>query len=194
MKKIVALLPILAIIVACESKSNNQVTMNEDGEVTISQQSLDVITDIQKEYKSCREQAESKSDCKNFTTESIAKFYQLNDEELMKDGVYINYDKLPELVENSENWTKLGNAEDQYTLNKAQTEANKGKAVIAFVEDKKGGHIAIILPGEMRMSNKWQLKCPNSAGFFRHKIESYINKQLSYSFRSPEDLVVYVHE
>ena len=193
MKKLITLSFLGLLLVACEEKSTNQVTMNDDGEITISKKSLEIIHQIEKDYKACRDAAESRSDCKNFTTESLAKFYQITDEELMKDGEYINYDKLPELVENSENWSLIGDAEDQSTLNKAQTASNTGHAVIAFIEDKKGGHVAMIIPGEMRMSNKWKLKCPNSAGFFRHKTESYTNKQLSYSFRSPEDLVVYKH-
>ena len=194
MKKIFYGIAAIAFLVSCDSKSTNQVTMNEDGDIVISEQSYKALREIQEEYKTCRENEESKSDCKNFTTKAVATFYELKDEELMKDGEYINYTALPELVASSDNWELIGNAEDQSTLNKAQTAADKGTAVIAFVEGKKGGHVSMIIPGEMRKSGKWDLLCPNSTGFFRHKVESYIDKQLSYSFRSPDDVVVYKHK
>lgn len=194
MKKIFWTASALLFLISCDSKSTNQVTMNEDGDIVISEQSYQALKEIQEEYKTCRENEESKSDCKNFTTKAIATFYQLNDEELKKDGEFINYTNLPELVEESENWELIGSAEDQGTLNKAQTAADKGIAVIAFEEGKKGGHVSMIIPGKMRKSGKWDLLCPNSTGFFRHKVESYIDKQLSYSFRSPDDVVVYKHK
>jgi len=87
-------------------------------------------------------------------------------------------------------WEPIGIATNQDDLDKAQKNANDTKATIAF-DPNKTNHVAIILPGKTSKSGAWGMDVPNSASFFIHKPESYINKGLSYSFSSPEGIILY---
>ncbi len=73
-------------------------------------------------------------------------------------------------------------------MQKAQTNANSGKAVIAlYLDEDELGHMSLILPGEMHTSATWSLKVPNSSSFFVVKPEdAYVGKGLSYAFNKSQ--------
>ncbi len=82
----------------------------------------------------------------------------------------------------------MGHGYDQKVLLQAQKHANAGKATIAIYINEAGiGHIAMILPGEMKPSGTWGFQVPNSASFFATTPEkSYIEKGSSYAYERPQ--------
>jgi hypothetical protein len=89
-------------------------------------------------------------------------------------------------------WEHLGAASDQEALKKAQAAANCGRATIAVMSSETGGHVAIILPGQLTTSSGWKLQVPNSASFFTHNpSKSFAGKPLSYSFPKADGVELY---
>jgi hypothetical protein len=164
-------------------------TVDDDGNIILSPQSIEMLDKLSDDYYSCRKSATKKSDCRSFTSEAICRFYNIEDFKV--DGDYIDYIKIKDKIGGFIGWELLGPAENQDVLDKAQKNANNHIATVAWDSSKDYGHIAIILPGQQKKSGKWGLECPNSASFFRHKQECYYDKPLSYSFTGPKNILIY---
>ena len=171
-----------------DEKRKNFTTLDEDGNITLSDESLNILDEIIESYYDCKENETEDRECNRFTSEAICRFYEIDD--FMKDGEYISYRDIRDVVTLRGNWEPIGLADSQENLDKAQNNANNAKATIAF-DPNKSNHVAIIIPGQQLKSNSWGLEVPNSASFFVHKPEAYVNKVLSYSFRSPEGIILY---
>ena len=179
----------LLFLVGCgDQKRENFTTLDDDGNIVISDQSLDILEEIEEDYYDCKSSETEERECNHFTAEAICRFYEIDDFE--KDGEYVSYRDIRDIVTLQGNWEPIGSATSQSDLDAAQQHANDGRATIAF-DPNKSNHVAIILPGQTAKSNSWGLEAPNSASFFVHKVDCYVNKALSYSFSSPEGIILY---
>lgn len=190
MKKTLLALIAASFMMSCgDQKRENYTTVDDDGNIVISEESTQILEEIQGDYDACKKNESEERECNRFTAEALCRFYQIDD--FKKDDQYVTYREIKDVVTlNGGSWEAIGVATNQADLDKAQENANNAKATIAF-DPTKTNHVAIILPGEMASSGSWGLKVPNSASFFIHKSESYINKGLSYSFSSPEGIILY---
>jgi hypothetical protein len=190
MKKNTLLSLITLFLIGCGSdKRENFTTLNEDGDIVISEESTAILEAIQADYDACKSNESEERECNRFTAEALCRFYQIDD--FKKNDEYVTYREVKNVVTlNGGLWEPIGLATEQSNLDLAQTNANNAEATIAF-DPTKSNHVAIILPGKQTKSNAWGAEVPNSASFFIHKHDSYINKGLSYSFSSPEGIFLY---
>jgi len=141
------------------------------------------------EFKSCNNTPiNGINPCNKFLGESLKKVYNINDFYNSEVGRYMLVGEMADYLANNSQWTEIGGIFDQEVLNKAQANANAGKAVVALFLDTDGlGHMSLILPGQMHTSATWSLKVPNSSSFFTVKPEdAYVNKGLSYAFNKSQ--------
>ena len=96
----------------------------------------------------------------------------------------MHVDEIYDYLQHNQRWTLLGKGYEPKALAKAQSLANQKKAVVAVYLNKESlGHLAYILPGELRPSGTWRVPVPNSAAYFTAEPQkSYVNESLSYSF------------
>ncbi|MBL4703412.1 MAG: hypothetical protein JKY54_02765 [Flavobacteriales bacterium] len=179
MKRILFLVAVVAIFTQCdgiEEQTKNKVAIEQ------------LLTD----FEACKEASTERKACKHFTAEAICKYNGIDDFE-NDEGGYLDYDDLFVAIVDSPYWEFLGDANDQKTLDDAQSLADRGFPVVC-VDAKGDNHfIVLIITGEMTKSGKWGLNCPNSAAFFpKKRPESYINKTLNYSWKKPKGLEIYV--
>ncbi|MCH2235370.1 MAG: hypothetical protein MK078_14050 [Crocinitomicaceae bacterium] len=174
---------------SCSDRRTNFTTLNEDGDIVVSDASLAILEGLMEDYIECKENETEERECNHFTAEAICRFYEVDDFE--QDGEYVSYREIKDIVTlNGGTWEPIGLADSQENLDAAQNTANNGTATIAF-DPTKTNHVAIILPGSTQKSSSWDLDVPNSASFFVHKADGYVNKALSYSFRSSEGIILY---
>ncbi|MCB0479167.1 MAG: hypothetical protein KDC84_13445 [Crocinitomicaceae bacterium] len=192
MKNLLLALTISTLFFACSDDKANMTTVDENGNIVLSPQSIEILKKLSDDYYSCRETEVKKSDCRAFTSEAICRFYHIED--FNKSGEYIDYREIKNIITGFIDWELLGPATDQSVLDQAQKNANNHIATVAWDSSKDYGHIAIILPGQQKKSGKWGLMCPNSASFFRHKKECYYDKPLSYSFTNPKNIMLYARK
>lgn len=189
MKQFLIAFLIFPVLFSCSDEKSNMTTVDDDGNIILSPQSIEMLDKLSDDYYSCRKNSTKKSDCRSFTSEAICRFYFIED---FKEGdSYIDYIKIKDKIGGFIGWELLGSAENQDVLDKAQKNANNHVATVAWDSSKDYGHIAIVLPGQQSKSNAWKLMCPNSASFFRHKEECYFDKPLSYSFSKPKNILIY---
>ncbi|MGO7394588.1 hypothetical protein ACCS62_28510 [Rhizobium ruizarguesonis] len=90
-----------------------------------------------------------------------------------------------------EMWIKLGNADSQAVLMEASQGAANDQPVVALMQGDPG-HVAIILPGELKQSNSWKLRAPNSAAFSLGHVErAYVFCRLSFAFGDPSKVEIF---
>ncbi|MFT5823512.1 MAG: ribulose 1,5-bisphosphate synthetase/thiazole synthase [Crocinitomix sp.] len=190
MKSLVAIISVSLILFSCGSEHReNYTSLDEDGKIVISEESTKILEEIQASYDACKADESEARECNRFTSEALCRFYQIED--FKKGEEYVTYREIKDVVtKNGGTWELIGVATNQEDLDKAQKNANDTKATIAF-DPTKTNHVAIILPGSTTKSNQWGMNVPNSASFFVHKADSYINKGLSYSFTGPEGIILY---
>lgn len=149
------------------------------------------IEELFDDFMYCRENAENEFSCKHYIAKAICEYYGINDFKL-KDGNYMDYENIAPFVMQSQNWFKLGNADDQDVLNRAHQQVENGFATIAFSPEKYG-HVVLILPGKLKTAPSWNnLNCPDVASFFMTKnLEPFVNKSIAYAWAHPEGIVIY---
>lgn len=138
---------------------------------------------------------EPKSDaaCRGFLAQAVEQVYGVKD--FGSNSQYMAAREVADKVGNDASWEHLGNAADQNTLKNAQSGANCGRAVLAVLKSDTGGHVALVLPGQLVRSGMWNLDVPKSASFFMHNPQkSYAGKALSYAFPSPKDIEIYARK
>lgn len=124
------------------------------------------------------------SPCNKFMGAALKTLYNVDDFYSKTSERYMLTAEIASFLESSGKWTLIGKGYEQEALSKAQDLANSKKAVVAIYLNEEGlGHVAIIAPGELRLSGTWGFKVPNSVSFFPNdKSKSYVDKSLSYSF------------
>jgi hypothetical protein len=194
MQRIFTLVFAVLLIVSCksETKSEKQSTATtkvEDVKLSTDQEQLLATTIAY--FKQCKAESTNRNDCRNSITEMISDFYKIDDFKNAS-GVYEIYDSIQPIVKRSNAWTKLGNASDQEVLNKAQQAANAGNATIAIDVSQTYGQVAMIIPGKLTKSGSWKLQVPNTAALVNYSADkSFMNKSLSYAFKSTENIILY---
>jgi hypothetical protein len=190
MKSLVVIAILGLVLISCGAdRRENYTSLDEDGNIVISEESTIILEEIQADYDACKADESDERECNRFTAEALCRFYQIED--FKKGEEYVTYREIKDVVtKNGGTWEPIGIATNQEDLDKAQENANNTKATIAF-DPTKTNHVAIILPGSSSKSNQWGMDVPNSASFFVHKADSYINKGLSYSFTGPKGIILY---
>ncbi len=190
MKKYALIMLVITLLMSCgEAKRQNYTTFNDDGEIIMSNESIAILEEIEADYNACKINESEDRECNHFTAEAICRFYEIDD--FKTEGGYVSYRDIKDLVTlNGGAWKPIGVATNQEDLDLAQENANNAKATIAF-DPTKSNHVSIILPGNKQKSGSWGLEAPNSASYFVHKQECYFNKGLSYSYSSPEGIILY---
>ncbi len=124
------------------------------------------------------------SPCNKFMGSALNTLYKVDDFYSKSSERYMLTAEIAAFLKNSDKWTLLGRGYEQKALHEAQNYANAKKAAIAIYVNEEGlGHVAIIAPGDLRLSGTWGFQVPNSVSFFpAEKSKSYVDKSLSYAF------------
>lgn len=128
------------------------------------------------------------SSCNHYMGNALKQIYKIDDFYSARDERNMLAHEIAEFLKNSEKWTLLGYGFEQKALIEAQRLANDNKAVVAVYINEQGlGHVAYIVPGEMRLSGIWGIQVPNSASLLpSNPAKSYVSKSLSYSFEGTQ--------
>jgi hypothetical protein len=105
----------------------------------------------------------------------------------------VDYENIKNLIENNPEWEKIGEANDQNVLEKAQVNANKGIPTIAINTNDLYGHVVIITKGNLTKAHNWNgLMAPDCASFFMvKKVKPFVNKSMGYAYSTPESVYLY---
>jgi hypothetical protein len=141
--------------------------------------------------RSCTRAVDDYSACNAFVSEALSSVYGIDDFKKDKASRYfpdhIANDIANYIQAHPQQWRPVGSAGNQQALHEAQRLANEGYAVIAVRAQVGQGHVALIIPGEVRLSAAWRMKVPNSASMFLGKADqTYIGGLLSKAWR-PQD-------
>ena len=80
MKKNTLLSLITVFLIGCGSdKRENFTTLNEDGDIVISEESTAILEAIQADYDACKSNESEERECNRFTAEALCRFYQIDD-------------------------------------------------------------------------------------------------------------------
>lgn len=142
-------------------------------------------------FNYCQEHAETELTCKFYIAKAISEYYGIDD---FKDGDnFVDYENIKNLVENNPEWEKIGEANDQNVLEKAQVNANKGIPTIAINTNDLYGHVVIITKGNLTKAHNWNgLMAPDCASFFMvKKVKPFVNKSMGYAYSTPESVYLY---
>ena len=128
--------------------------------------------------------------CNYFAGKVIADLYGFDDFALPSGG-WMTANAIASEAASNPAWLRIGNASDQAALSAAARAATAGRAVIA-VKSGSPGHVALLLPGEVRRSETWDRDVPNSASFSLDNVDkAYAFCRLSYAFSSPNGVTLY---
>ncbi|MFN3918558.1 MAG: hypothetical protein ACK4K0_12580 [Flavobacteriales bacterium] len=156
----------------------------------IQRQTLETIL---AEYEECKLNSQSVGACKNFVSRAICEYNGITD--FIKDGEYVDYHEVFEIVVDKWKWKTLGYATNQEVLIEAQELANKGIAVVAINTNDKHKLPVLITTGELIKSTKWKLDVPNCAAFFPFNgPPSFISKSLNYAWSKPDGVKIYARK
>ncbi len=206
MYRIIMLLVVFVFVVSCKEETKSSpttktistekttdkkwsVTAVKKAEMTSDKEQL--LSTTIAYFKNCKQNSTNRNDCRNNSTKMIAEFYNITDFKNAS-GEYVVYDSIQSIIKKSDNWTKLGKASNQEVLVKAQAAANNGNATIAIDMSEKYGQVAMIIPGNLTNSLAWKLQVPNTAALVNYDAsKSFMNKPLSYAFKSTENIVLF---
>jgi hypothetical protein len=153
-----------------------------------------VLERLMNTFVECGKASSGAQECDRFIAEALRVSYCVEDfSSAVKGGGTPRANEVAAWIETSDAWELLGEAADPVALRRAQAAANSRLATVAVRTDDPDGHIALILPGEPAASHAWGRLVPNSASYFSHDPErSYVGKPLSYAFRTPTGVRLYV--
>tara|TARA_B100000795_G_scaffold107866_1_gene79647 strand:+ start:66 stop:728 length:663 start_codon:yes stop_codon:yes gene_type:complete len=185
-----------------ESISNLKEQVRSDNSLEtqdlLRENSVLLIEEVIEEFKTCKAATKTKHSCKDFVAKAICKYYNIDD--FKNQGNYdsldlnefIDYDDIFDRIDSNKYWSKLGMANNQDVLDKAQENANKGIATLAIDVAKNNKTVVLIVKGKQIKSGKWGVSCPASAALNASKpTKSFVGKTLNYSFSSPENITLY---
>lgn len=143
---------------------------------------------------SCEKAIDDRSPCNYFVGRALDSIYDIKDFKTGEDK-WFSANQIESFVkQHTEKWKLIGNGNDQNALAQAQADANSGAALIAVSEGSSHGHVALILGGTLKKSDKLNLYMPNSASMFLDKPSaSYIGKHLGFAFSDPSKVKIYVN-
>ena len=89
------------------------------------------IEELMVSYENCKENANSRNECKHFIAQSICEYNGISDF-INESGNYVDYHSIYDLILEDDKWKNMGSASEQNVLTDAQTLANEGLPVIAI--------------------------------------------------------------
>ena len=132
--------------------------------------------------------------CNRFTSEALQRLYQLTDVYESERSFLDTTELATKITAPKSGWVLLGKADNPRALHEAKKQVEAGHPTVAVVLNASGeGHVAIVLPGELQRSPKWNdVLTPNSASFpHTTPTQSFIGCKLSYAFPSPRGVSLY---
>lgn len=123
------------------------------------------------------------SPCNTFAGKGIELVYGYSD--FKTSTGYLDAKHIATFVASSDRWVDAGTVFDATNNVCAQSLANTGHAVVAVQMSSADphGHIALVLPGALVKSGKWNMPVANSASFFiGQPLRGYVNDMLSNAF------------
>lgn len=159
---------------------------------TPSRQQLDLVIKKLGEFMKCEvgNEMNDSSPCNTFASRGLEAIYGVKDFKTGKSSHQSANGMWNEVHKSDSQWKKLGAVLDEQNNLCAQSIANAGWPVIALRERKGHGHVALVIPGELKDSGSWGMKTANSASFFYRetpeemysKSQGYLDKALSSAF------------
>ena len=147
------------------------------------------------QFLDCQSSSRGKSECVEYTGESLKKIYKVNDFYSTKSGRYMTASEISLYLKENDKWKLIGPSYDQKVLATSQDMANAGKAVVAVFMNSTGiGHVVVITPGQLQPSGSWGLNVPNVVSFFPSQPDkSFVDKGLSFAFGKNlmKDIMIY---
>ena len=159
---------------------------------TPSRQQLDLVIKKLGEFMKCEvgNKTNDLSPCNTFASRGLEAIYGVKDFKTGKSSHQSANDMWKKVHEENSRWQKIGAVLDQQNNLCAQSVANAGWPVIALRYREGHGHVALVIPGELKDSGTWGMKTANSASFFLRqtpeeiysKSQGYLDKALSAAF------------
>lgn len=132
--------------------------------------------------------------CNRFTSEALQRLYQLADVYDNERSFLDNTELATKIAAPKSGWILMGKADNPRALREAKKQVESGNPTVAVLLNASGeGHVAIVLPGELQRSPKWNdVLTPNSASFpHTTPAQSFIGCKLSYAFPTPRIVSLY---
>jgi hypothetical protein len=126
--------------------------------------------------------------CRFFPARALDRLFGI--EEMCEGESCVGPWKIAELAVEGEGWTELGKASDQAVLTRAAEMARGGLAVVAI----HGGMVALVMPGELFPSQRWNRNVPLAVGArVDDPMASVYAKGLNFLFSDPAKVTLYVY-
>jgi hypothetical protein len=187
MKRIVGFLLVTATVAAAQNCSAD-LTVNDPTTNTWTGKLLDALA-AEQSCSSADSDASfaSTSACNIFVGRVLKTVYGIDDFVVQppQDGkVYYAANEIAALLPTWTGWSELGTADSQDVLSNAKAQADLRRLVIAVWSNADGpGHIAVIGPGPLRHSTKWELDTPVSASFtLNQPARAFLGQPLACAF------------
>jgi hypothetical protein len=137
--------------------------------------------------------------CNWFVAKGLKELYGVDDFAPGAQGKWLTANEIATWVRSHpDKWSKLGQANEQSTLNDAANGASNQQPIIAVMEGDPHGHVALVLQGGQQASTTWKdaagtaLKVPNSAAFSLNNVsKAYVFCRLSAAFSDPSKVELY---
>lgn len=179
-------------VISVKSEDLNSNELNKSKNENVIVKDLSVFESAIEDYKKCKEKADKKYACKEFTAKAICEAYGLND---FKEGDnYIDYDKIPSKIKELSNWEKIGSLTSE-NIEKAFKQLNDfGLPVIVFDNKHTYSPVSILKEnGKTSVSRKWgNLTIPSVVSFHSTKgSKSSSEKGLNLVYSGKENLEIW---
>lgn len=153
-----------------------------------------ILNTYLKEYKECYLKGIDPTKCQQYTARAITEVFKIDD---FKDpyvgGSYLTMTESYDKIAADDQWKMLGEASEEGVLKQAIALANDGDLVVVAYAFKGFIQLSFLRKGEGHYSSKWGMKVPDVAIFFNNdSTKSSIDKTLSYLWRSPENLEIWI--
>ena len=146
---------------------------------------------LQERIQACQQGAEEFA-CRYFAARALNQLFGF-DEFCHGDECLQPYEIAAEIAKD-QHWTPLGQASDQSVLTQAQEMATGGLPVIAVQASADQGLVAIVMPGALFPSQRWQRKVPLAVGTRPDQPESSVYRSgLSFLFSEPAKVTLYAY-
>jgi hypothetical protein len=104
-----------------------------------------------------------KSPCNTFASRGLQSLYGVND--FVSGNGALSANAIADSVAQSPDWVNVGNVFNEDNNFCAQALANDAYPVIAVISEPGHGHIALVIPGELKRSPLWGFNVANGASF-----------------------------
>ena len=132
--------------------------------------------------------------CNYFVAKALQLLYGVKDfTPEMNNGRWLTANEIAAYVRrHTDLWSLLGAADIEKNLSDAAAGARQGQPTIAVMKGDPHGHVAIVLPGDLKHSTTWKMDVPNSAAFSLNNVDkAYVFCRLSAAFSDPSNVQIY---